>query len=313
MSASTAGRCSATRWCGDGRWCHGRRRWRPARRPEGSLGGGVSLALDFTPIVGDAKGVVEGLTGRDLLTGEELSPWERALGFIPLVPAADAARFAAKADDIVDLATTISRQGDEVADSARHGDELAGTGRGTDAGAAGTGGAAGGAGRPPRDHGSGGTGGGGGRPPDDGRPPRTPDDEPPRAPSGQGPVARATEGPALRDVEIDTAHRFEEANPGTRLYDYEARTRQADYDYYDQNGRIYDQVGNPRGSPYLDMREFTDSLHDHAIKMTSVPDHQRGSVIVDLTGFTAQKQAVTAYLDTGIEPGFRHLFTRIGF
>ena len=51
---------------------------------------GLSLLLDFVPIVGDVKGIVEGVTGRDVLTGEELSPLERALGMIPLLPATDA-------------------------------------------------------------------------------------------------------------------------------------------------------------------------------------------------------------------------------
>ena len=34
----------------------------------------ASLLLDFTPIIGDAKGFVEGIIGQELLTGEPLSP-----------------------------------------------------------------------------------------------------------------------------------------------------------------------------------------------------------------------------------------------
>jgi RHS repeat-associated protein len=39
----------------------------------------TSMALDFVPIVGNIKGVIEALTGRDLITGAELSWYERAL------------------------------------------------------------------------------------------------------------------------------------------------------------------------------------------------------------------------------------------
>lgn len=46
---------------------------------------GISTALDFIPFVGTAKGIVEAVTGRDLITGEKLQPWERALGLIPIV------------------------------------------------------------------------------------------------------------------------------------------------------------------------------------------------------------------------------------
>ena len=75
-----------------------------------SLLAGLSLVLDFVPIVGDVKGLVEAGTGRDLLTGEELSPLERALGLIPLLPIGDIARAAGKLDDIVDM----GRHADDV-------------------------------------------------------------------------------------------------------------------------------------------------------------------------------------------------------
>jgi len=46
---------------------------------------GISIALDFIPGVGTVKGIVEAFTGKDLITGEKLKPWERALGIIPIV------------------------------------------------------------------------------------------------------------------------------------------------------------------------------------------------------------------------------------
>jgi hypothetical protein len=45
--------------------------------------GMLSMALDFIPYVGTAKGVVEAATGRDILTGQELTATERLLGLIP--------------------------------------------------------------------------------------------------------------------------------------------------------------------------------------------------------------------------------------
>ena len=54
----------------------------------------LSLMIDFIPIVGDVKGVVEMVTGKDLLTGEELEDWERALGLVGLIPGGDLFRVA---------------------------------------------------------------------------------------------------------------------------------------------------------------------------------------------------------------------------
>ncbi|UZN02111.1 pre-toxin TG domain-containing protein [Cellulomonas sp. S1-8] len=45
----------------------------------------LSMVLDFVPVVGTVKGLVEAATGRDLLTGQELAAWERALGVLPVV------------------------------------------------------------------------------------------------------------------------------------------------------------------------------------------------------------------------------------
>jgi hypothetical protein len=42
----------------------------------------ISLVIDFSPL-GTAKGLLESLLGRDLITGEELALWERLLAIIP--------------------------------------------------------------------------------------------------------------------------------------------------------------------------------------------------------------------------------------
>jgi len=44
---------------------------------------GASLAVDFTPVVGDVKGLIEVGTGKDLITGESLGAW-RWLGLLGL-------------------------------------------------------------------------------------------------------------------------------------------------------------------------------------------------------------------------------------
>lgn len=79
-----------------------------------------SLLLDFVPVVGTAKGVVEAILGRDLLTGEKLSWWERGLGVVPVVGGvaalAGVARAADRAADLGGVAGDVRRAGDAVGD-----------------------------------------------------------------------------------------------------------------------------------------------------------------------------------------------------
>jgi hypothetical protein len=42
----------------------------------------VSLALDFVPVAGQLKAVLESIVGKDIITGRELEPWERGLGLL---------------------------------------------------------------------------------------------------------------------------------------------------------------------------------------------------------------------------------------
>ena len=78
----------------------------------------ASLILDFTPIIGDAKGFVEGIVGQDLLTGEPLSPVDRFLGLVLL----SEVRGAKKGIDLFDAAfdaakhasTPVGRKGKEI-------------------------------------------------------------------------------------------------------------------------------------------------------------------------------------------------------
>jgi hypothetical protein len=82
---------------------------------------GVSLFLDFVPVVGTGKGILEAALGRDLLTGQELSPYERILGVVPLVGGVAAVGGAARAvdrvGDAVDTAADVRRAGDRIFDA----------------------------------------------------------------------------------------------------------------------------------------------------------------------------------------------------
>ena len=49
----------------------------------------VSVALDFIPIVGNAKGLQEAITGKDLITGKNLTTTERVLALISAIPTCD--------------------------------------------------------------------------------------------------------------------------------------------------------------------------------------------------------------------------------
>ncbi len=53
----------------------------------GTLAALVSLGLDFSPL-GPIKGIVEAITGKDMITQKELEWWQRALGVLPVLGAA---------------------------------------------------------------------------------------------------------------------------------------------------------------------------------------------------------------------------------
>ena len=85
----------------------------------------ASLLLDFSPI-GYAKGLLEAVIGKDILTGDKLAWWQRVLN---LVPGGKGARTAAKAvDEIGDIAKAV----DKVTDAAKVGEELGDTAKTVD-------------------------------------------------------------------------------------------------------------------------------------------------------------------------------------
>jgi hypothetical protein len=97
----------------------------------------LSIMLDFLPGIGTAKGIVEAVTGEDLVTGQELEWWERVLGVLPVLgglvgaiaavskvanaadAASDLARGADRAGDAADAASDAARGTDRASDTAR--------------------------------------------------------------------------------------------------------------------------------------------------------------------------------------------------
>ena len=51
-----------------------------------SIGGLISSTIDFIPGVGNVKSAVEAFSGKDLITGEELSGMERAFSILGVIP-----------------------------------------------------------------------------------------------------------------------------------------------------------------------------------------------------------------------------------
>ncbi|GAB1542552.1 hypothetical protein NUACC21_52260 [Scytonema sp. NUACC21] len=89
----------------------------------------IGLALDFTPIIGDIKGIIEAFTGRDRVTGQRLEWWERLLGAIPILGrVGDLARVGRVIDGIGDVA----RRADNLGDVVRGADNLGDVARGVD-------------------------------------------------------------------------------------------------------------------------------------------------------------------------------------
>lgn len=89
----------------------------------------LSMALDFVPGVGTAKGIVEAVTGRDLVTGQELAWWERLLGVVPVLgglagAAGSLSRGARALDDLGDLGRAADRAGDVPWSGARYVDNV---------------------------------------------------------------------------------------------------------------------------------------------------------------------------------------------
>ena len=83
----------------------------------GGLGGWLSAGIDFIPVVGEVKGLIEVFTGTDLVTGEDLGAWRWAglAGLIGL----NEIKHLRHADEVVDAVGDIGRRGDDINDGRR--------------------------------------------------------------------------------------------------------------------------------------------------------------------------------------------------
>ncbi|NOU71763.1 hypothetical protein GC098_10075 [Paenibacillus sp. LMG 31458] len=83
----------------------------------------LSMGLNFVPVVGQVKGIIEAITGKDLITGQELETWERALNLVPFGALGKVGRIG----DILDAGGDLSKglrhadELDELADAGRAG------------------------------------------------------------------------------------------------------------------------------------------------------------------------------------------------
>ena len=48
----------------------------------------LSMSLDYVPFVGNAKCMYEAISGKDKITGKELSKWDRTFSFVGGIPVA---------------------------------------------------------------------------------------------------------------------------------------------------------------------------------------------------------------------------------
>jgi hypothetical protein len=74
----------------------------------------VSFGLDLIPGVGTVKGIIQAITGRDLITNQELLWWERLLGVVPYGRVAEGALKGA-VEVLGDAVTVFGKEGGGVA------------------------------------------------------------------------------------------------------------------------------------------------------------------------------------------------------
>lgn len=78
----------------------------------GGLGGWFSAGIDFIPVVGEVKGLIEVFTGTDLVTGEDLGAWRWA-GLAGLIGLNEIKQLR-HADEVVDAVGDIGRRADDL-------------------------------------------------------------------------------------------------------------------------------------------------------------------------------------------------------
>jgi hypothetical protein len=234
----------------------------------------LSVGLDFLPGVGTVKGIIEAVTGRDLITGQELEWWERLLGVIPVIGGvagvAAAAAKVSKAADAADAAADAARAADRAADAA---DAAHDADRAADAADAA--------------HDA---------------------DRAADAADAAHEPAKLDEsmGQHARPAEQATAQRLAD-NP-----DFNGRTFTAPpppdpgYDWVDDLGRTYDAMGDGTKAEFVNMDQFKASIDSHLLKSNDF-------TVIDMTGFSPdQVRTVAEYVDS-LSPAQQAQIVRVGF
>lgn len=102
----------------------------------------LSIGLNFVPVVGQVKGIIEAITGKDLITGDKLETWERAMNLVPfgaigkvgklgdiLDAGGDLGKGLRHTDDVEGL-VDAGRTGGRAEGALRNGDDIGGAGSG---------------------------------------------------------------------------------------------------------------------------------------------------------------------------------------
>lgn len=122
---------------------------RPTYVPQAVLEADAKLAssiLNLVPYIGQAKGAIEAFTGKDLITGDHLAWWERALDVAALIPEVEEGGAVVKVVEAIDHVHEIVHIVHvgvdiyEVNEAAERAGEGAEGGAGEGAGGAGSGG-----------------------------------------------------------------------------------------------------------------------------------------------------------------------------
>jgi hypothetical protein len=110
----------------------------------------------------------------------------------------------------------------------------------------------------------------------------------------------------LSDSEAATLTRLQEENPEL---DFKPSAEERDGEYVDNQGRTYDQMGNPNTSKYWNpnaAQKFYQAIRAHLLKSMDF-------TVIDLTGFSEQSVAdITNYIDSLPEAAQAKII-RIGF
>lgn len=95
------------------------RKYLPVGSGPNDNGQGVSMLLNLTPGIGTAKGLYEGITGKDVITDEKLTTTDRILGVVPYVRPIKQLKNAKTIAKVENTASTASKTDNVLAKGAK--------------------------------------------------------------------------------------------------------------------------------------------------------------------------------------------------